>query len=127
LAVPDLAPVAQALGMAASGDLSLTGTLGGSVSDPAVTATLAIARAAVPGPQLGPVRAEAQVESAVSAPNGRVEVSASRPAGAVRLATSSATREEVLQLDPLRLTVAGSTISGALSAPLMALPSPAGF
>ena len=122
LAVPDLAPVAQALGMAASGDLSLTGTLGGSVSDPAVTATLAIARAAVSGQQLGTVRAEAQVESAVSAPNGRVEVSASPPAGAVRLATSFATREEVLQLDPLRLTVAGSTISGALSAPLNGAP-----
>lgn len=122
VAVPDLARVAEAAGLAASGELSLTGTLGGLVNDPAATASLEIARAAVSGQQLGTVRGQARVDSAVSAPNGRLEITASPPAGPVRLATSFATREGALQLDPLRITVAESTIAGALSAPLAGGP-----
>ena len=118
LRVPDLAAVAAAFGVPASGDLTLSGTVTGDVADPTAMASLSVASVRLSGQALGTVRAEAKVETAVSAPRGRFEISASPRQGAVGVTTSFGVVEQVLRFDPLRITAAGSRVDGAISVPM---------
>lgn len=122
LTVPQLETVAAAFGVQARGDLALGGNVVGPAADPTVTAALTISGAAVSGQQLGTVRGEARVDSAITAPRGTLQVSAAPPAGPVGLETSFALRDDAVRLDPLRLSVAGSSIAGALTAPTNGAP-----
>lgn len=123
LRVSDLAAVAGAFGVPASGDLTLSGTVTGNVADPTATASLSVTSASLSGQALGTVRATAKVETAVSAPRGRFELSASPRQGSVGMATSFEVRDQAIRFDPLRITAAGSRVDGAISVPMNGGPA----
>jgi translocation and assembly module TamB len=120
--VSDLSALQQA-GIPAAGQASVTASLDGTLSAPAVQARLTSPRLEISGTPLEEVVLTADAEGLPPDLAGRVRLAAGTPAGRVELASEVAVGQERVRLADLALRRGGDALDGEISMPLSGPPA----